>query len=171
MSILRTERLELCPLVVEDAAEMVQVLSDPSLYQFTRGTAPSEAELRIRYQRQVAGRSDDGKELWLNWIARLREGGHAVGTMQATVTSPGPARGDDHSARIAWVIGVPWQRRGLASEAAGAVITELRQLGVRFVMACIHPGHIASEQVAERVGMRPTLEAIDGERLWRCRLR
>jgi RimJ/RimL family protein N-acetyltransferase len=42
----------------------------------------------------------------------------ATGTVQATV---GPDAGGVH-AEIAWVIGTAWQRRGIATEAARALV-------------------------------------------------
>lgn len=47
---------------------------------------------------------------WHNGIVRLRAERAAVGFVQATIT------GD--TADVAWLIGVPWQRRGIAIEAA-----------------------------------------------------
>ena len=50
-------QLLLCPLTVADAAEMVEVLADPTLYAFTGGEPPTLAELEQRYARQVAGQA------------------------------------------------------------------------------------------------------------------
>ena len=103
-----TARLELAPLAVGDAEEMVAVLGDERLHAFTGGRPPNLAELRARYARLVAGRSPDGTEQWRNWIVRLRDG-RAVGTVQATITAGGRA------AEVAWVIAVAWQGQGLAA--------------------------------------------------------
>ena len=103
-----TARLELVPLAVSDAEEMVAVLGDERLYAFTGGGPPTLAELRGRYARLVVGRSPDGSQQWRNWIVRLREG-WAVGTVQAAITATGRA------AEVAWVIGVAWQGQGLAA--------------------------------------------------------
>ena len=46
-----TERLRLEPLSVDHAAPMVAVLADPSLYEFTGGSAPGLTELPDRYAR------------------------------------------------------------------------------------------------------------------------
>jgi len=83
---LRTARLSLTPLRVDDADAMATVLADERLYEFTGGEPPTAAELRGRYARQVAG-SGRPDEVWLNWIVRV--GGEPVGYAQASVE---PAR-------------------------------------------------------------------------------
>ena len=155
MSQLATDRLDLEPLRVDHAEEMTAVLGDPALYVFTGGEPPSTAELRRRYALQVAGRSPDGEERWLNWIVRRRAQGDAIGYVQATV------RGG--AADVAWVIGVPWQGRGYAAEAAMAIVAWLGGP----VTAHIHPDHKGSASVARRLGLEPTDEIEDGEVVWR----
>lgn len=150
--------LSIRPLQVSDAPEMSRVLSDPELYTFTGGAPPSEAELARQYEAQTLGRSQDGSELWLNWIVTL--GDDAVGYVQATVpTTQGPAE-------IAWVIGTPWQGRGFATSAVTLMLQELRARGVTDIIAHIHPGHVASQRVAAHVGMEETDSASDGEIRW-----
>ena len=111
----------------------------------------------------MAGSPTSG-EVWLNWVVRSRVDARAVGTVQATlIDDAGRWR-----AHVAWVIGVPWQNQGFASEAASALVDWLGDRGVRDVMAHIHPAHRASEIVATRAGLRPTDEDADGERVWRA---
>jgi RimJ/RimL family protein N-acetyltransferase len=157
---LRTARLALDPLRVEDGAEMVGVLADPRLYAFIGGEPPDLATLRQTYERLVRGASDAG-EAWHNWIVRLGEGGPPVGTVQATV-SPERSR-----AEIAWVIGVNWQGRGFATEAARSLVAWLEGEGIGTIVALIHPDHEASGAVARGAGLEPTDELDDGERVWR----
>jgi RimJ/RimL family protein N-acetyltransferase len=159
--VLATARLRLVPLRVEDAAEMTGVLADAALYAFTGGRAPSQDELRARYRRQVVGRSPNDGEAWRNWIVRTRDPDEAVGFVQATITDGGRV------ADVAWVIGVPWQGRGFAAEAARAMVAWLEARGAATIMAHVHPGHIASERVAARAGLTATDEVEDGERVWR----
>jgi RimJ/RimL family protein N-acetyltransferase len=152
-------RLLLEPLGPEHAEEMAPVLADPALYVFTGGDPPSAAELRARYERQARGRSADGRQLWLNWILREREGGKAVGYAQATVD---PVSG---GAEVAWVVGTGFQGRGYATEAAGAMVAWLRARGAT-VTAYVHPEHAASQSVARAVGLEPTSVVRDGEVRW-----
>jgi RimJ/RimL family protein N-acetyltransferase len=157
---LRGDRVVLEPLRVQHAVELVDVLSDAALYRYTGGSPPSAAELEARYGRQVAG-SGDPAEAWHNWVVRLGSDGPAVGYVQATV-GPEPA-----SAELAWVVGTPWQGRGLARESSAVVLDHLLASGVRRVVAHVHPDHLASQRVATSLGLAPTGTLVDGEVEWR----
>ena len=166
-----TARLDLIPLRIADADEMVGVLADPVLYAFIGGEPPTRSELARRYRAQVRGRSADGREAWHNWIVRERSTGEATGFVQATVVDghDGHDGHDGRQADIAWLIGVPWQGRGHATEAAVGLVNWLAAVGVAVVTAHVHPDHAASATVAARAGLDPTDELVDGERVWRRR--
>ncbi|MEU0395004.1 GNAT family N-acetyltransferase [Streptomyces sp. NPDC006208] len=154
-------RLELLPLRVEHADEMAVALSDASLHTFIGGTPAMEQELRVRYERMVTG-SPDPAVSWCNWVLRLRDEARLVGTVQATI---GPS-GEGTEAEIAWVVGVPWQRRGFATEAAQRLVVWLEQLPVQSLVAHIHPDHQASASIASAIGLSPTGQWQDGEVRW-----
>jgi RimJ/RimL family protein N-acetyltransferase len=65
------------------------------------------------------------------------------------------------------VVGVRYQGRGYAAEAARALVGWLADHDVRGLVAHIHPGHAASARVAERAGLQPTGDRVDGEVVWR----
>jgi RimJ/RimL family protein N-acetyltransferase len=157
-----TRRLILEPLQAAHAEEMLSVLRDAALYEYTGGAPPTRAELRARYASQVSGRSPDGTQGWLNWIVRERGRLTAVGTVQTTLVR----EGEDMVAEIAWVIGVPHQRRGYATEAAAAMVAWLTRHGVMTVTAQIHTRHTASIAVATRLGLAATRTVVDGETRW-----
>jgi RimJ/RimL family protein N-acetyltransferase len=159
-----TERLVLAPLRVADADELVGVLADPALHQFTGGRPDTLEELRRRYAAMVAGPGRPG-ELWRNWVVRRRADAAAVGTVQATLTR----HGEGWRAEVAWVVGVGWQGRGYAVEAARALVGWLEAAGVGEVVAHIHPDHEASARVAAGAGLVATGDEVDGERVWRRR--
>jgi RimJ/RimL family protein N-acetyltransferase len=158
-----TARLDLVPLRISDADDMVEVLADPALYAFIGGRPPTRRELLDRYAAQIAGPPPEGREEWHNWIVRERPRGAATGFVQATISG----EDDTRIAEIAWLIGVRWQGRGYATEAAGGLVAELGQAGVREAIAHVHPDHTASAEVARRVGFEPTDMIVDGERRWR----
>jgi len=156
-----TGRLDLEPLRVGHAEEMAAVLADPMLYAFTGGEPPAVEVLRARYERQTAG-SPDPAERWFNWVLRLRAEGCPTGYVQATVTGP--------EAEVAWVVGTPWQGRGLAVEAARALVAALlADPAVDTVVAHVHPEHHASAAVARAAGLSPTDGWQDGEVRWEAR--
>ncbi|MEV6837156.1 GNAT family N-acetyltransferase [Streptomyces sp. NPDC051133] len=158
---IHTARLTLLPLRGEHADEMAEVLSDPGLHTFIGGAPESAEALRARYDRWAAG-SPDPAQAWCNWVIRLRDPACPTGTLQATITA------DDRgaTAEIAWVVGTPWQRRGIATEAARGLVAWLRGHPVHTVVAHIHPDHEASAAVATASGLSPTDEWHDGEARW-----
>ena len=152
-------RLRLEPLSREHAAEMVQVLKDPSLNEHIGGQPPSVDYLTTRYDTLSSRRSPGGNELWLNWIIRLNAEGPAVGYVQATVR--------EGSAALAWVVGVPWQRAGIATEAASTMIGILRhELALTTFSASISPSNQASQRVAAKLGMSRAGMMAEGEDVW-----
>ena len=160
---LRSARLDLEPLRVDHAAEAAVVFDDERLHRYIGGAPAGEEELRRRYAQQVAGRSSDGGELWLNWMVRHRASGALVGTVQATVLHK---PGDGRVAELAWTVATQHQRRGYAREAAGAMVTWLRSCGVDRFVAHVHPEHRASIGVAQALGLTPTATVVDGEIRW-----
>src|SRR4051794_31851742 len=70
------------PLTEDDAPSLVGLLEEPALREWLR--AEDADGIRERIRGWASGRSPDGAERWLNWIARRRDGGEAVGGMQAT---------------------------------------------------------------------------------------
>lgn len=138
------------------------MLSDPALHAFTGGAPDTPQALRSRYRRMAAG-SPDPAVSWLNWVIRLRDTSCLTGTVQATVSRSGHGP----VAEIAWVVGTPWQGRGIATEAARALVARLGRQQVHTVIAHIHPDHRASAAVATAAGLTPTDEWHDGEVRWR----
>lgn len=155
---LPTGRLTLEPLEVEHADEMVSVLSNPALYDFTGGEPPTGDALVSRYRAQVAGSGRQGEQ-WHNWIMRRTDTDEVIGFVQATVV--------DGVADIAWLVGVEHQRQGFAVEAVLAMIAELENRSVRRFAAHIHSDHRESQRVAAAVGLEFT-GALDndGEEIW-----
>lgn len=157
-----TERLELEPLAVEHAEEMAVVLGDPALHTFIGGAPSTVDDLRARYRRMLEG-SPESDVSWLNWVIRLRDEDCLTGTVQATVTGA--------EAEIAWVVGTPWQGRGIAREAARGLVAWLERQPVRTVIAHVHPDHHASAAVAAAAGLAATDQVQDGELRWQLDLR
>ncbi|MCX2180426.1 GNAT family N-acetyltransferase [Streptomyces sp. SKN60] len=158
---LRGPRLDLEPLRLDHAAETAPALADPALHVFIGGAPLTGPELTARYARLLAGPPDPATTVWCNWVLRLRETGAAIGTVQATVAAGG--------AELAWVLGTPWQGRGLAREAAVVLADWLRERGAPALVAHVHPEHRASAAVAAAAGLAPTEVFEDGERRWEWR--
>jgi RimJ/RimL family protein N-acetyltransferase len=158
----KTPRLTLEPLRIDHADEMVSVLDDQSLYEFTGGQPMTLDELRDRYAAQAVGHSPDGVRGWLNWVVRETATGAVIGTVQATLHDASGAL----AAELAWIIGSGHQGNGFAKEAAAAMLSSLRDQHVRSFTAHIRPDHVASIAVARHLGLSATDEVIDGEISW-----
>ncbi|HEX4703961.1 MAG TPA: GNAT family N-acetyltransferase, partial [Pseudonocardiaceae bacterium] len=77
---------------------------------------------------------------------------------------PGPV------AEIAWVVGTPWQGRGIATEATRGLVNWLHTQPIVVITAHVHPAHAASIAVAAAAGLAATDERQDGEVTWRMRV-
>jgi RimJ/RimL family protein N-acetyltransferase len=157
---IRTERLDLFPLRVEHAAAMAVVLGDPALHAFIGGTPDSPEGLLARYGRLVAG-SGDPSVSWCNWVISVRVAEELAGYVQATIAPD--ALGT--CAEIAWVVGTPWQGRGIATEAAQGLVRWLDDR-VDVLVAHVHPDHAASAAIAAACGLTPTDQVVDSETRW-----
>ena len=109
---LLTRRLELVPVVADDAEELTDVFGDQRLYAFLASHPTTTEELRAQFARlaAVARVVDKAGTAQRNWTVRRRRDGRAVGMLQAAFSDQGRA------AEIAWAVGVPWQGQGIASE-------------------------------------------------------
>jgi RimJ/RimL family protein N-acetyltransferase len=153
--VIRTERLELRPLVPDDAEDLAGLLEDPVI----RGwLAEDVAGLRLRFERWESRQSPDGAQSWLNWVVRRREDGAAVAWVQATVTGA--------AAELAYATVPSERRRGYMAEAVRAVV---EWLDVASVEAHIEASNRGSAAVARSVGLNRTSEVHDGEVIWRRR--
>jgi RimJ/RimL family protein N-acetyltransferase len=135
---LESRALRLEPLTVAHAGEMFETLSAQSIYDYMPGDPPaSAAALRERYAMLERGRSPDGRQLWLNWIIRVRSG-HCAGFVQATLY---PGRTGD----FAFVLAPEFWGRGVAFEACQAAIPCIaREFGVSALFATVDPRNARS---------------------------
>ena len=165
MRTLHTSRLTLEPQLAAHAAEMFVVLSDPAIYEYENEPPASEEALRARYAYLEGRCSPDGAQKWLNWVARLRPDNALVGYVQATVH-------EDARAAVAYEFASAFWHRGLAAEAARAMIDELvSQYGVKRLTAVLKTRNLRSRRLLERLGFVPASAAecrragIEGDEL------
>jgi RimJ/RimL family protein N-acetyltransferase len=59
---------------------------------------------------------------------------------------------------VAWVVGLAWQRQGIATEATTAMCSWLAAQGTQRFVAHIHLEHRASARIALAPGLAPTGE-------------
>ena len=91
------------------------------------------------------GKSADGRQLWLNWIIRVRSG-ECAGFVQATVY---PGRTGD----LAFVLAPEFWGRGVAFEACQAAIPQIvRDFRVTRLFATVDPKNARSIRLLTRLG-------------------
>ncbi|TDV57700.1 GNAT family N-acetyltransferase [Actinophytocola oryzae] len=161
-----TKRLVLSRIARADVDDLVAMLRNPGLYGFIGDAPASEADARARAERWLAG-SPDPTVLWINYVARTREDGMLVGLAQATVLRASETVFGQ--CEIAYLVDPPAQRHGYGAEMMVGFCVELNgTLAPEEFTAHIFPGHTASEGVAKAVGLSPTEDYVDGERVWRA---
>jgi [ribosomal protein S5]-alanine N-acetyltransferase len=144
---LETERLFLEPILPAHAPVMYKRMQEEQLYRFIPQDPPDTPRaLEDRYDFLSARRSPDGREAWLNWAVRERSSGEYAGTLEATVYDKG-------TAIIAYMVFVPYQRRGIAAEACGRLLQHLfEDYRVGMVAAEIDTRNVASIALVENLG-------------------
>jgi len=132
---LETDRLTLRPCTEDDLASFGLVHPNP------------EREL------------DDGLAHWREygfgpWTLIDRASGEFVGVLELHYAGEGLERTAPDEFEIGWVLHESHRGRGLATEAAEAVLDHaFRHLGTPWIVAYIHPENAASLRVAEKLGM------------------
>lgn len=137
--------LRLEPLTAAHAPEMFGVLSDPAIYEFENAPPASEAALARRYAIQERRSSEDGSEVWLNWVVQLPDGTLA-GYVQATVLRTGVAF-------VAYELASRHWRQGIGSTAVAAMLGELAQrYGVETHLAVLKARNHRSQALLRKLG-------------------
>jgi RimJ/RimL family protein N-acetyltransferase len=144
MTVLETDRLRLRAFRPSDLDALFELYRDPEIRRyFPDGTRTYE---QTREELEWFSR---GQPLSL-WATELKEDGTFVGRCGLL-----PWTIDDRDeVEVAYMIGKPWQRRGLATEAASALVRHgFESLGLGRMISLIDPAHAASIAVARRAGM------------------
>lgn len=144
---LETPLLLLEPILPAHASMLYERMQEERLYQFIPQDPPVTPQaLEDRYGFLSGRRSPDGREAWLNWAVRERSSGDYAGTLESTVYDKG-------TAIIAYMVFVPYQRRGYAAEACGRLLEHLfDDYRVGVVAAEIDTRNAASIALVESLG-------------------
>lgn len=146
-SVLETPRLRIEPLIPAHATRLYEGLQDERLYEFIPQNPPASPQaLEDRYLGLSSRRSPDNREAWLNWALRARRSGDYVGVLEATVH-------ENLTAAMAYMVFVPFQRRGFAAEACSRLLAHLfEEYRVSVVAAEIDTRNVASIALVESLG-------------------
>lgn len=140
-----TERLEVRRLAMSDLADFHEVWGDPRVifWGATEDLDATRQRLRDFIDRSLADVVDSG------WFAVVhRDDGHLVGDV---VLEPASWSGD--LPEIGWHFAKKWQGLGYATEAAAGLLEFAHQHGIPVVYAKILRTNVASQGVAQRIGM------------------
>jgi len=139
--------LVLEPVKKAHAAELLEPLSEPFLYEFVPDEPPADlSALQQRFSRLERGLSPDGDEDCLCWV--IRKDGTAAGLIQATLNTMGQAF-------IGYDVFRPYRRQGVAKLAVMAVLRHLgRQTGAKEALAYVDTRNQASIAVLRSLGFR-----------------
>jgi RimJ/RimL family protein N-acetyltransferase len=154
MEPLRTTRLVVRPLRVDDAAALAVYRSDPEVARYQSWEAPFS---RAQADDLIAEleRTDSAPDEWRQWALERVEDGSLVGDLGVRVYDEG------RQAELGFTIASAWQRQGYAFEGAARVLDHLLvEQGVRRVRADCDTRNLASAALLERLGFRREGELI-----------
>lgn len=142
----RTERLVLKPYSEADAKPIAALLTDPEITKtFMVPEFETAAQAEALARKLIAfSRIED--------TVHLEYGVYLEGRLIGFINDCGAEHGE---IEIGYVIAPAYQGKGYASEAVGAVIGELREMGFRKVTAGYFEENAASRRVMEKCGMKP----------------
>lgn len=143
---LRTPRLQLDAFTASDAIELHALFADPDTHTIGSGPFTAVEQTERWIANRVTAQCDHG----LCWYAlRCPETGLLIGNCGML-----QGRASFEEPEIGYEIRASHRGRGYATEAAGAVLQQCRDAGLRRVWASIRPYNIASRRIVARLGMR-----------------
>ncbi len=155
MRILETARLYLRRLEPGDLDVLAALYADPEIRRYFPEGTLSREETREELAWFQNGHPDH-PQLGL-WAAIHKESGQFIGRCGLL---PWTIDGIDE-VEIAYLIAGPWQRQGLGTEAARALVRHgFETLGLKRLIALIDPAHVASIRTAESAGLRFEREVV-----------
>lgn len=146
--VLETERLVLRPLQIEDAARTQELFPHWEIVKFLGAIVPwpYPEDGALTYYRDSALPAMERGEGW-HWTLRLKE------SPQEHIGAIGLVK-NEHNNRGFW-LGIPWQGRGLMTEAVAEVNDYwFDVLGFNVLRAPKAAGNTASRRISEKTGMR-----------------
>ena len=140
---LSSPRLRLLPLAVDDAELLLPVYADPEVTEYFENKVTEIEGVRHAVKQRLARDVPPGMGTWLIQLDETIVGHAHLWT----------ARNPAGIVEIGWTIGKAHWGRGIATEAARAVIEHgFRRLGLPAIFAIVHEDNAASMRVAQKLG-------------------
>jgi len=141
---LRTERLVLRGLERHDTEAIVRVFAEPEMSRYFAADFSDPVQCREMVERRLAYTGPAGTGHWV-----LELGGEVVGLAHLRPTKELPG----HLPEIGYFVGRAYAGRGLATEAAAALLRHgFGALDLPTIWALIHESNVASRKLVRRLG-------------------
>ncbi|WP_435772012.1 GNAT family N-acetyltransferase [Nocardioides sp. SYSU DS0651] len=149
----RTERLLLRTVLPTDRDDIGRYCSDPAVTRYLPFPALDADGLAARLERLVAGTAPSLPDELL--ALAVEEDGVVVGDLMLRFTARHGAGDPPSIAELGWVFSPEHGGRGLATEAARALVDlAFGHYPLHRLMARLDPRNVASARLCERLGMR-----------------
>ncbi len=150
-----TQRLAFRQMTARDLDDMAALLGDPAVMRYyPRPKNRDEARAWIHWNQRLYRQEGFGL-----WLLTLRATGEFVGDCGLT---PQQVEGTT-DIEVGYHVRAALQGLGYATDAAAACRDHARDvLGVKRLIAIINPQNVASQRVAERIGLAYERDAISG---------
>ena len=153
--ILETERCTLRESTEEDVEAFYRIYQEPSVTRYMEPLFADKEEEK-NYIRQYRENMYEFYGFGI-WSVLLKETGELIGRagldMRAGFETP----------ELGFVVGVPWQGRGLAEEICGAILAYAeKELGITRVQAMVEPANTVSLRLLKKLGFQKSGEYDEG---------
>ncbi len=144
---IRTERLILRPIALEDLDAFAEIYADPEVVRFIDGATSTRDETRGWIEAQILRNEVEG---WDRRSVLLARDGTVLGRCGISVWEIEGRQ--EHE--IGYLFGRPHWGKGYATEAAFAMRDRaFGEMGLRRLIALIDHGNVASKNVARKLGL------------------
>lgn len=146
LPVMTTDRLVMRPVTMEDAPDMFSYSRDPETSKYLLWEPHPDLRFTENHIRELLRQYR--LLTFFDWALTDKESGRMIGTAGFTRILPNKRR-----AEISYVLSPAYHRRGLAAEAAGAVIAfGFEELNMRALYCRIMEENLASRKVAQKLG-------------------
>lgn len=148
---IETERLIIRPYTLSDLDELYAVVSEPDFYQFIPEDVPNRDDIQrvIEWSIQCNQKNTPTKIHKLNLAIVDRESQTLIG-----YCGLGPDDVKETEIELYYGISEAYRGQGIASEATYALLKyAFNKIGLRKVIAVVHPGNVASIRIVDKLGM------------------
>lgn len=145
--VIKTPRLKLRPFSLDDAEDLHQILYTPGVLQYYPSSDPPDLD---RVQKLVQRQIEHWKEHDFGWWAVEPLSDHGLIGWSGLQYLP-----ETDEIEIGYLLSKDFWGKGLATESARAGIDYgFDQLGIAEIIGIVHPDHIASQRVLEKIGLK-----------------